>query len=224
MKPESSSRESQRVTELANEYKSKGYEVLMPHNPRENPDFLKNSPYVPDLIVKSEEENLVIEVKSQHTSGTLNQISSIAELVNSQPGWKFVLVFTNPRSKQSTLAQPSAAKAVALLDKSIALGLNDQAHIDAAFLFAWTALEASLYLLPNTSQQSRTPTSAWTLVRNAAMDGNISRSDANNLGRLFKMRNALLHAGDESSPTSADVIELRGFVADLLQQASPKEV
>jgi len=224
MNPESTSRESQRVAELANEYKSRGYDVLMPRTLKDNPAFLRDSQYIPDLIARSKDENLVIEVKSRHTSGSLDKISGIAELVNSQPGWTFVLVFTNARSTKPLLGQPNEAKAIELLEKSITLGSSDQAHVEAAFLFAWAALEASLHLLPDSTRHTRTLTSAWTLVRDAAMSGSISRSDANDLGRLYKMRNSLLHAGDASSPTFAEVKQLRNFVQELLQQASREEV
>lgn len=225
MKTENTNRESQRVTELANEYKAKGFDVTIPRSSKDNPFFLRESPYIPDLIATSAKENLVIEVKSRKTAGTLGTLSEIAERVNSQPSWKFVLVLTNPRNinTREPIEGPSPAKAMALLEKSRALGLSDQTHTEAAFLFAWAALEAALHSMAVSTTASQTPRSVWTLVRDAAMQGNIARSDSNELNHLFKMRNSLLHAGDEIPPSASDVNRLREVVRDLLQQTAQQE-
>ena len=81
MNAESSTRESQRATELATEYRSKGFEVVMPRSPAETPEFLREFSYTPDLIAKSEKENLIVEVKSRQSSRDLGRLSEIAELV-----------------------------------------------------------------------------------------------------------------------------------------------
>ena len=225
MKPENTNRESQRVTELANEYTAKGFDVIIPRSSKDNPVFLRKYPYIPDLIATSSKENLVIEVKSHETAGTLGTLSDIAEKVNSQPSWKFVLVLTNPRniSAKEPLWTPSTAKAIALLEKSNAMGLSDQTHTEAAFLFAWAALEAALHSMAESEKSSQTPRSVWTLVRDAAMHGNIGRSDSNELNHLFKKRNSLLHAGDESPPSGSDVNRLKEVVHELLQQTARQE-
>lgn len=217
MKTEIPIRESQKVVELATDYQSRGYKVVLPRSRSEGPDFLKSSGYVPDIIARSEKENLIIEVKSRQTSHDLSRLSEIAELVNAQPGWQFVLVFTNPRESSPVPTRPSAQKARELLQKSRALRGQDQAHIEAAFLFAWVALEASLHLLPERRKSTKTPTTPWTLIRNAAMEGYIGRDDAEVLDRLFKLRNSLLHAGNETSPSSKEVEDLRKIAEEIIQ-------
>jgi hypothetical protein len=223
MKTESSNRESQRVTELASEYRNKGFEVITPHSTNESPDFLRNSGYFPDIIARSPEENLIIEVKSQQSSGDLGRLSEIAELVNSQPSWQFVLVLTNPREAPSSISQPSTEKAGLLLAKSRAIGTQDQTHVEAAFLFAWAALEASLRLLPEERRATKTPSTPWTLIRNAAMEGHIGRDDAKTLDRLFKLRNSLLHAGGEASPSINEVESLRRITEEIIHTNTSNE-
>lgn len=216
MKPESSSRELQRVNELANEYRNKGYEVVAPCTPAELPRFLGNSHYIPHLIVRSEHENLIIEVRSQESARDLGQLSEIAELVNAQENWQFVLVFTNPRESSAPLIQPSAEKARLLLAKSRAMGTEDEAHIEAAFLFAWAALEASLRLLPEVRGATKQPHMPLTFIRNATMSGYISRPDAYLLERLSKLRASLLHAGPEPSPQIRDLNNLCTVVEEVM--------
>lgn len=217
MKTQTPIRESQKVVELASDYQNRGFEVVVPHSRRETPDFLKNSDYVPDIIARSAKENLIIEVKSRQTSQDLGRLSQIAELVNAQPGWQFVLVFTNPREVSPVSSQPSAQKARGLLEKSRAMRGQDQAHLEAAFLFAWVALEASLHLLPEGRKSTKTPTTPWTLIRNAVMEGYIDRDDAEVLDRFFKIRNSLLHAGSEVSPSAPEVEKLRRIAEEIIQ-------
>lgn len=210
-------RESQKVVELAADYIRRGYVVAQPRSQSEVPAFLKSHGYVPDIIACSEKENLIIEVKSRQTSHDLSRLSEIAELVNAQPGWQFVLVFTNPRELSPVPTHPSAQKARELLQKSLALNGQDQAHIEAAFLFAWVAIEASLHLLPEGRKSTKTPTTPWTLIRNAVMEGFIGREDAAVLDRLFKLRNSLLHAGNEVSPSYKEVEALRKIAEEIIQ-------
>lgn len=223
MKPDNTNRESQRVADLAAEYERKGYTVTLPRSPQDAPAFLRELGYTPDLIAKSKDETLIIEVKSRETSATLSSLSAIAERINAKPGWQFVLVLTNPRSTGSEPQSATPAKVLALLEKSRAMGYGTQPHLEAAFLFAWVALEAALLASPQKPSTGRTSSTPWTLIRNAAMNGLLAREDAHALERLFRTRNALLHAADETPPTQADVENLRRIAQELLRQRERDE-
>jgi hypothetical protein len=206
MKSDQTTRESQRVSDLANEYQKKGYTVLQPQSTSDLPAFLRATNYMPDLIAKSKEENLIIEVKSSKTVQELDRLSGVSELINAQKDWQFVLVLTNPRETPLVRSTFSAAKVSDLLNKSRALReREDSVHVEAAFLFAWAAVEASLRLFPEKEIGRRQPSTPSTLIRNAAMAGRLERKEAQELERLFRIRNSLLHAGDDRPPTSADV-------------------
>lgn len=58
--------ERERLLELAQEYRQKGYEVLLPPNPEELPDFLKD--YRPEMIVRRGEEAVGATRKSESKS------------------------------------------------------------------------------------------------------------------------------------------------------------
>jgi Holliday junction resolvase-like predicted endonuclease len=223
MKSANTSRESQRVGELAAEYERKGYSVTLPRQQKDTPEFLHELGYTPDLIARSGDETLVIEVKSRETSATLASLSNIAERVNAKPGWQFVLVFTNPRNPPLEAPRVTPDKVTVLLEKSRAMGYESQSHQDAAFLFAWVALEAALLTLPPTTTTGRNVSTPWTLIRNAAMNGLVAREDAHTLERLFKIRNSLLHAGDDASPTRSDIDSLRRIAEEVLHQRERDE-
>ncbi len=55
--------ERERLIKLAEEYRDKGYEILIHPNLEDLPDFLRN--YRPDMIARREDEAVVIEVKSR---------------------------------------------------------------------------------------------------------------------------------------------------------------
>ena len=58
-----SARERQRTFNLAKEYQSKGYEVIVDPTSEQLPDFL--SGYHPDLLVKKGNEAFIVEVKTR---------------------------------------------------------------------------------------------------------------------------------------------------------------
>jgi hypothetical protein len=224
MNTESTNRELQRVSELASEYRAKGFDVVIPRSSGDSPEFLRHFDYIPDLIAKSEKECLIVEVKSRQSSRDLGRLAAIADIVNAQPSWQFVLVLTNSREVDRFAEPPNAEKARKLLAKSVAIGTSDETHLEAAFLFAWAALEASLRLLPEERKSSRSSSTPWTLIRNAAMEGHIGREQARNLDRLFKIRNSLLHAGNEVPPGLSDVELVRHITEEIILTNGAGEV
>ena len=223
MKTENTVRESQRVSELAADYRKKGYSVIEPRRVSEIPEFMRDLGYLPDLLATSPQESLVVEVKSRETANDLTRLSRIAERVNAERGWQFVLVFTNPREQTTETKAPSRGRVQDLLLKSRALGLVTPVHVEASFLFAWVAFESSLRLLPAGKRGARVVSTPWTLVRDAATDGSLARRDARDIERMLKMRNAILHGGDLTPPTISDVASLQALTAEILQVSAANE-
>jgi hypothetical protein len=220
MKTQQNSRELKRVNELASDYKKKGYRVVLPRSTDELPAFLRNTGYLPDLLATSNEESFVIEVKSSQSTRELSQLSAVSDLVNSQDKWKFVLVLTNPRKAEEVSggSDLSMERVRQYLEKSTMVQEHDgQASTDAAFLFAWVAVETSLRLLYR-SESDESTASALTLIRNAVMDGRLERRNAQLLGDLMKVRSSLLHAGNDRLPTNSDVNVLRRVTEGLLTE------
>lgn len=86
--------ERERLLKLAEEYRQKGYEVLLSPKPEELPDFLKG--YRLDMIVRRGEEAVVIEVKSRPSITSAQYLQGLAQAVEEHPGWRVELVMTNP--------------------------------------------------------------------------------------------------------------------------------
>lgn len=139
--------ERERLLKLAKEYRDKGYEVSFHPNPEELPDFLRS--YRPDMIVRREEEAVIIEVKSRSSlnSSSAQYLGNLAKVVEQHPGWRFELVVTNP---DDTMYSPKAEGSFQELEiKSrlqVVRQLSEQ-YPESAILYSWSLVEATLRLV-----------------------------------------------------------------------------
>ena len=147
--------------------------------------------------------------------------------VNAEPGClkdvdtaRFVLVVTNPRLGQSPNATTALDAAQRLLDKGRVLGTDNHTHTEASFLFTWIALETVMKALRRSDTSKKTvPIDGWTLVRDAAIAGQIDRRDIHELDRFKAFRNSLVHGGDVPELHKKDVATLRTIVNKILREA-----
>ena len=84
------SRERQRARIIAEEYRSKGYEVIEQPSPEQLPEFLAG--YQPDVLVQRGDEAIIVEVKSRSSLAKDSRITEMARLVQREPHWNFELV------------------------------------------------------------------------------------------------------------------------------------
>jgi hypothetical protein len=222
MKSEQANREAQRIRELADEYEKKGYTVVHPRTEKDLPPFLWNVNYIPDLVVISDKEKLVVEVKTSKTVRRDKEMSRVSDLVNRQPGWQFLFVLTNPKSDASIIPAPNSARWHDLLTKSRHPALATPELVEAAFLLAWAALEGVLREATASDESLNETKSAFakapmSLVRDAAILGLIDRKDVPKLDTMFQMRNRIVHSIGGTSPSAQDVRDLQRLVDDVLQ-------
>jgi hypothetical protein len=102
------SREKQRARAIAEEYRSKGYEVIEEPSPAQLPDFLAS--YRPDLLAQRGDEAVIVEVKSRSSLAKDPQIRELARLLQTKPHWNFELVVVGEGARLSIPkgAQPFA--------------------------------------------------------------------------------------------------------------------
>jgi hypothetical protein len=194
-----------RIKEIAKDYESKGYSVIISPNQSQLPDFLKG--FEPDLLVQGESESVVIEVKS--TKGNTSQLKhyeSLAKTIAEHKGWRFELVFTNPIEQTISTnfsIELSLEKIRQRLDEVNSLMISN--HYEAAFLLAWTTLEAALRAkIDNTKTDSSTkPTLA--IIKTVYSLGYVNSHDYKKLERLNQRRNLLIHGFD--SPIDKNSID-----------------
>ncbi len=203
----------------AEEYRSKGYEVLL-----EAPlDFMPG--FRADLLVRKGDEARVIEVKSRPTLAADPKISELARLIESMPGWTFELVLVGEPEKVDS---PEGARSfeskkivqrIEEAEKSLEVGLPE-----AAFLLAWSASEAVIRELLTAQGVSNTSiTSPGYVLDQGIYHGVISRDDHDALTRMRKYRNAIVHGFATDDFNGELVTELIATIRRIMTTPTPHD-
>lgn len=189
--------EERRAAELAQEYRDRGYEVLV------EPDRLPGLPADTrvDLLARRGDEVVLIEVKSRASLVDQPRLRELARVVEGRPGWRFELVLagagedaalpegTPLPEEASSLDRRDVARAMAESEALIASG-----HSEAALLLAWSITEATLRLLANAeSIPLRHEGNPPYVLKQLAVNGALSREDYHSLMSTLRLRNAVAH-------------------------------
>ena len=173
----------------AEEYRSKGYEVLL-NAPL---DFLPG--FSADLLARKGDEVRVIEVKSRPSLAADPKVSELARLIESKPGWSFELLLVGEPEKLDSpvgarsFERGNVVQRIEQAERSLEAGLPE-----AAFLLAWSALEAAARasIKPQGVSDTRV-TSPRFVLDQAIFHGVISRDRYDALVRMLEYRNAIAH-------------------------------
>ena len=198
--------EREQLLKIAEEYRHKGYEVTFHPDSEDLPDFLKN--YRPALLVRRQDESLVVEVKSRSSvnSSSTQYLSNLAQVIEQHPGWRFELVMINPEDVAYSI------KAKASLQKNeIKSGLKaadrlSHKYLEASVLYLWSLTEATLRLVVEQEGLSLPKFNPPYLIKKLATEGIISQSDYQLLMDVLSLRNATAH-GFKTTPIEQDYIE-----------------
>ena len=194
-----SSLEKQHARDIAEEYRSQGYEVIEGPLPGQLPDFLFG--YHPDLLIRKGDEATIVEVKSRTSLARNPQIQDLARILQPKPHWNFELVIVEERDQFHTLEGAQALgrddiqQGIDKAGKLLELGFSE-----AALLLAWSILEATLRFLSAEEGIALNRLDSFYILKQAAMNGIISRNDYNFLTNVMKYRNALAHGFKKNDP------------------------
>jgi len=207
--------ERERLLELAQEYRQKGYEVLLPPKPEDLPDFLEG--YQPDMVVRRGEEAVVIEVKTSRSLTSLQYLRGLARAIEEHPGWRFELVVTNPEGVDYPICdiEDSLQKHEITTQLKVARELVAQ-HPESALLLAWSLTEASLRLLASQEGLRLKDFKPLHLLKTLAVEGVISKTEYQSLMNALALRNAIAHGFKASGLTQSAVLELIEVTEQLL--------
>lgn len=189
----------------AEEYRSKGYEVLL-----EAPlDFMPG--FRADLLVRKGDEARVIEVKSRSSLTADPKISELARITEAMPGWTFELVLVGEPEKVDSPEDARSFESARILQRLEESERSLQVELpEAAFLLAWSASEAVIReLLAAQGVSGKSITSPGYVLDQGLYHGVISRNDYDALTRMRKYRNAIIHgfsADDFNSGLATELI------------------
>jgi hypothetical protein len=184
--------EKQRARALAEEYRSRGYEVIEEPSPAQLPDFL--SGYHPDLLVRKDDEATIVEVKSRSSLAKDPRIRELARLLQAKPHWNFELVVVGEGEQFNAPegARPFEREDI-LRGIEAAERLLESGFSEAALLIAWSTSEATVRLLTEEEGIILDRPNPLYILKQSVMNGVISRDDYNFLANAVKYRNALVH-------------------------------
>lgn len=215
--------EQERGREIAREYASRGYRVILEPTGEQLPDFLAF--HRPALVAYGRDEAVIVEVKSRRSLGHSSDLKRIAETVETQPGWRFELVVVN-RNDEAALDV-----AVSTLDRQEILSRLEEvnallhaSHTDAALLLAWSFAEATLRLLARSEElEIRRPEPTY-LLKQLATHAAISQSDYQLLMAALQQRNSVAH-GFRTEATTAELVhnlaETVGHLLEMVPDPAP---
>ncbi len=209
--------ERERLLQLAEEYRNKGYEISFHPNPEDLPDFLRN--YRPDMIVRRADEAVIIEVKSRRSlnSSSRQYLQNLAQSVEQHSGWRFELVMTNPEdAAYSTKAESSLQQPEIETRLQVARQLVTQ-HPESAILYSWSLVEATLRHVAEHEGLSLQRLDPLYLVKQLVTEGVISRPEYQLLMDTLSLRNAIAHGFKATQITQESVYELIDVAEQLLK-------
>ena len=186
--------EKQHAHRLAEEYRSRGYEVIEEPSQEQLPPFLTG--YHPDILLRKadEDEAVIVEVKSRRSLAKESQIREMAGLLRTQPGWRLELVVVDVGEQLEALedARPFARgdilRGITEAERLLASGSNE-----AALLLAWAVTEPTVRLLTNIEGLETHRTRPQHILKQAVVNGVVSRADYNLLLQALRHRNAQAH-------------------------------
>jgi uncharacterized protein YutE (UPF0331/DUF86 family) len=208
-------REHQRLLEIAREYRTRGYDVIIEPQSDQLPGFL--APFRIDMLARNAEENVIVEVRTQASIADTPELDAVARALQDQPFWRFELVVTNPKDR--SILQLKDAASLNRLDISYRLRearqLADQEHGEAALLLAWSATEALLRAIADEETIPVAPNNPSQLTKSLFTYGVIDKEQYEILQYGLQARNTVVH-GYKEHQTLASTLEQILQVADQL--------
>ncbi|NVK41433.1 MAG: hypothetical protein HWE39_09325 [Oceanospirillaceae bacterium] len=214
-------RERRKIKELAREYEEQGYQVLVEPSRNDLPEFLEN--YQPDLILKKGNLNIVVEVKTSATIRNSEYLKELSSSVNSHENWKFELVLTNPRKKETLSSSKYQEFEIPEIEKRLKQ-LNEfrsNSFIEPYFLYAWSLLEATARIILKTEQPKiEIKLNPVSIIKQLFSYGIIGRLDYEWLNRMINTRNHLAHGHETQGIKidSKDLDKMTRMIEDFLKE------
>ncbi|MFL6844282.1 MAG: HepT-like ribonuclease domain-containing protein [Allosphingosinicella sp.] len=187
---------------LRSRYEAEGFAFTVAPEPSALPDFMVG--YRPDAVARKPGQNLAIELKRHLSPSSQNRLRDVRRRFDGHPDWQFHVVSMSTGPLQS-ITIPSAPPEIIRTRLNEVLKLSAEGHNRAAFVIAWSLLEAALQSVDNADASK--PRLPGTVVQALAMNGFISPKTEQHLRELIQLRNRIVH-GDVRAEPSAEQVEL----------------
>lgn len=189
---EHSSITNKKIKQIANEYNSRGYKVIVSPSYRDVPSFMTN--YRPDLIAMSDNDNVVIEVKTRKNLLKEGSLKLLAEEIDRHSNWRFELIVTNPKDSLNMRDDTKLANLETLKSRvNEAERLYEERKYESSLLLLWSAIEGYLRNIAINESINIEGKSALYLLKKVYSRGYFSNTFFNSLNNSLKVRNSIAH-------------------------------
>ena len=185
---------------LARSYRKQGYRVIEEPRGEDLPPFLRG--FSPDLVVTTDDDHAVIEIKSAESLKGSNEIIELAEAVAQHDGWRFELVSTG-----RTVPRP-AQLSDDDLDRLLAPALSEDAagRPDVALIYLVSLLDELVHDAVVWHDIRGRDRSARALIGELSFLGIIEDATADVLEQAWDWRNRIVHGRSASPGPSAEEV------------------
>lgn len=192
----------ERVSAIADRYRKRGYQVVQEPNPSQLPSFLQG--FRPDILAQNAAESVVVEIKSYGQVTRSQELENLAKSIESHPGWRMELVFSNPpeqtaseapsiNSQNPTIGIPEIESRIASSKQLASIG-----ETQSAIILLWSALEATLRIGLERIPASFINNSSAAIIKQGVAYGLMDQKDSDFLSQLLPARNAAAHGFSNS--------------------------
>lgn len=211
--------EQNRAQVVADEYRSRGYEVIHTPGKDQLPDFLRE--FRPDLIVRKGDESIVVEVKSRRTLSQNPQIREMARILGEKKDWKLdlFLVGIGEDAQFTEGVQPFCEEDV-LQGTEQAKTLLDAGFPEASLLYAWSVAEAAIRLIVQKEEITVRSLTPLYMIKALATEGVISKDEYEQLMSVVRTRNAVAH-GYRMTEYNPEIVETLIHTTRKLLESQP---
>jgi hypothetical protein len=201
--------EVDRVREVAQEYRKRGYRVWERPHSSELPGNLR--PFQLDIMATSEADSVVIEVRNRRSLSNDKRLAEIAEAVKQMQGWRFELVVTNPKfaSEERVGINPTdvdISNRLAQVRQLIA-----QNFTEPAFMAAWAVTEAILRETAFRAGVELPGVLPALVLKTLRSEGILSKANYDKLDGAMRLRNSVAHGFspiEDPLPHLRDMLEI----------------
>lgn len=188
----------QRIQEVAREYRKQGYEVVIEPTQSQLPPFLAS--FQIDMLARNTEENVIIEVRTHGSLTDTPKLDAIAKAIQGKPGWRFDLVVSNPRDRDSVYFKDATSLDLSGIDSRLADAvelLYILEYGEAALLLAWSATEALLRYIANVEVIQVVGHEPSQVIKSLFTHGVINKEQYQVLQHSLNIRNLVVHGYKE---------------------------
>jgi hypothetical protein len=205
----------QRLSQVADRYRSLGFKVVVRPRPEDLPPFAKD--FQVEILATRSDDNVLISAKGSPSELEADaNVPRYAEITDRQPGWRFDVFVLGPETQvpeKPEAKEPSEKDIHRYLDEVDRL--LQTGFVAQSLLAAWAALEATMRRrLQAEGEKAGWGTSPRTMLNQLYSSGGFSTSVLRKLEGLFQLRNVIVH-GFATPTVEASAVQ---FLVDTAHQ------